>query len=95
MLAVPEFRKLLRIRLAGQCADGIFQGALVGATLAEYLATGKGLGYLMLYDVQRFNYDQLWSAVVVLTGITVLIYYTVGAIETFALARFGPTPGRR
>lgn len=32
MLAVPDFRKLLRIRLAGQCADGIFQGALVGAT---------------------------------------------------------------
>lgn len=70
-------------------------GALVGATLAEYLATGKGLGYLMLYDVQRFNYDQLWSAVVVLTAITVGIYYTVGAIETVVLARFGPAPGRR
>ncbi len=70
-------------------------GALVGALLAEYLATGKGLGYLMLYDVQRFNYDQLWSAVVVLTVITVVIYYGVGAIEAAVLARFGPAPGRR
>jgi ABC-type nitrate/sulfonate/bicarbonate transport system permease component len=70
-------------------------GALVGATLAEYLATGKGLGYLMLIDVQQFDYDQLWSAVVVLTAITVLIYYAVGAIETLVLSRFGPTPGRR
>jgi ABC-type nitrate/sulfonate/bicarbonate transport system permease component len=70
-------------------------GALVGATLAEYLATGKGLGYLMLLDVQQFNYAQLWSAVVVLTAITVLIYYAVGTLETFVLARFGPAPGRR
>ncbi|MDP9181361.1 MAG: MFS transporter [Actinomycetota bacterium] len=32
MLAVPDFRRLLRVRLTGQCGDGLFQGALFGAT---------------------------------------------------------------
>jgi MFS family permease len=32
MLAVPDFRALLRVRLTGQCGDGLFQGALFGAT---------------------------------------------------------------
>ena len=70
-------------------------GAFVGALLAEYLATGKGLGYLMLADVERFNYAQLWSAVVVVTTMSVLIYYVVAALESAVLVRFGPLPGRR
>ena len=31
MLAVPDFRRLLRVRLTGQYGDGLFQGALFGA----------------------------------------------------------------
>jgi len=31
MLAVPDFRRLLRLRLTGQLGDGMFQGALFGA----------------------------------------------------------------
>jgi MFS family permease len=32
MLAEPDFRRLFRVRLAGQLGDGLFQGALFGAT---------------------------------------------------------------
>jgi MFS family permease len=32
MLAVPDFRHLLAVRLTGQLGDGVFQGALFGAT---------------------------------------------------------------
>jgi MFS family permease len=31
LLAVRDFRRLFRVRLAGQCGDGLFQGALFGA----------------------------------------------------------------
>jgi MFS family permease len=31
LLAVPDFRRLLRVRLTGQLGDGMFQGALFGA----------------------------------------------------------------
>lgn len=32
LLAEPDFARLFRVRLAGQCGDGLFQGALFGAT---------------------------------------------------------------
>jgi ABC-type nitrate/sulfonate/bicarbonate transport system permease component len=70
-------------------------GALIGATLAEYLATGRGLGYAMLQDSNTFDYDHLWASVVVLTIASVLVYYTIASIEAVVLARFGPAPSRR
>jgi len=69
-------------------------GALIGGLLAEWLATGKGLGSLMLLDTQQFDYDQLWASVVVLTLASVLVYYVVGALEALVLSRFGPPTSR-
>jgi ABC-type nitrate/sulfonate/bicarbonate transport system permease component len=70
-------------------------GAIVGALLAEWLATGKGLGYLMLTDTAQFNYDQLWASVFVLTMCSVILYYTVGAVESIVLSRFGAPAAKR
>lgn len=69
-------------------------GALIGGLLAEWLATGKGLGYLMLTDTNQFDYDQLWASVVVLTVTSILMYYAVGALEALVLSRFGPPPSK-
>jgi ABC-type nitrate/sulfonate/bicarbonate transport system permease component len=69
-------------------------GALIGALLAEWLATGKGLGAQMLSDGATFLYDDLWASVVVITVVSVLIYAAVGVLETVVLARFGPAPTR-
>lgn len=66
-------------------------GALIGALLAEWLATGQGLGYGMLLDSQTFEYTQLWASVAVLTVVSVLVYYLVAALEGLVLARFGAT----
>ncbi|MDX6208209.1 MAG: hypothetical protein QOE24_600, partial [Frankiales bacterium] len=70
-------------------------GALIGSLLAEWLATGKGLGAQMLSDGATFLYDDLWASVVVITVTSVLIYAAVGVLETAVLARFGPAPTRR
>jgi len=69
-------------------------GALVGALLAEWLATGKGLGNTMLTDASTFLYGDLWASVVVVTAVSVLIYAVVGVLESAVLARFGPAPTR-
>jgi ABC-type nitrate/sulfonate/bicarbonate transport system permease component len=69
-------------------------GALIGALLAEWLATGKGLGAQMLSDGATFLYDDLWASVVVITVVSVLIYAAVGVLETAVLSRFGPAPTR-
>ncbi len=69
-------------------------GAIVGALLAEWLATGTGLGYQMLKDASTFAYAHLWSSVVVLTVVSVLLYYLVGAVESVVTKRFGVATAR-
>jgi ABC-type nitrate/sulfonate/bicarbonate transport system permease component len=64
--------------------------ALVGALLAEYLATDKGLGALMLHSMNLSLYDQLWWAVVLVTLYSVLAYSIITALEGAVLARYAP-----
>src|SRR4051794_6335039 len=63
--------------------------ALVGALLAEWLATGKGLGYLMLSSVTTFELDRMWSAVAIVTVASIILYATVSALEAMTLGRYG------
>ncbi|GAB3665332.1 ABC transporter permease [Actinocorallia lasiicapitis] len=70
-------------------------GAMIGALLAEWLATGKGLGYRMLQDVSTFESDDLWTSVVVITLTSLIAYSLIGIAEAFVLSRYGPTPTRR
>ncbi len=66
-------------------------GAIVGATLAEWLATGKGLGNLMLVSSSDSQWGTLWSCVVVITIASVLIYNLVTIVETPVVAHFRGT----
>jgi sulfonate transport system permease protein len=63
--------------------------AMTGAMLAEWLATGRGLGYTMLSASATSDYDGLWSRVAIATTITVAIYNLIGVVERFILNRFG------
>jgi sulfonate transport system permease protein len=62
--------------------------AIVGATLAEWLATGKGMGNHIVLALARSQYNDLWSSVVVLTAVSVAVYGVVAAAETFVIRRF-------
>lgn len=84
--ALPAFFAAARIAVPG---------ALVGALLAEWLATGKGAGYLMLQARSTSDYDVIWASVVVVTVASVAIYALVGFVEAVVLARYGPDPARR
>lgn len=63
--------------------------ALLGAVLAEWLATGKGLGALMLNCTTTSRFDTLWASVVVITAVSIAVYAVIGLIEALVLARFG------
>jgi ABC-type nitrate/sulfonate/bicarbonate transport system permease component len=67
-------------------------GALIGALVSEWLATGKGTGGVILTDIGAFGYSNLWASIVVLTSFSILLYTVVGLLETFVLARYGPAP---
>jgi ABC-type nitrate/sulfonate/bicarbonate transport system permease component len=63
--------------------------ALIGALLAEWLATGRGLGYLMLQSETLSNYNQLWTATALVTAFSFILYTAISAVEKRVLARFG------
>jgi ABC-type nitrate/sulfonate/bicarbonate transport system permease component len=66
--------------------------ALIGALLAEWLATGQGLGYLMLQSTTLSNYNMLWSATVLVTAYSLILYTAISGIENIVLRRFGDNP---
>lgn len=69
-------------------------GALIGALLAEWLATGRGVGAELLKATGGFRYTELWAMVVVVTASSIVLYALVGVLESVVLARFGTTAGR-
>ncbi len=67
--------------------------AIIGALLAEWLATGQGLGYMMLQSMSMFEIDQLWSCVAIVTFASVVLYGIISSIENVVLARYAPGRG--
>jgi ABC-type nitrate/sulfonate/bicarbonate transport system permease component len=90
------YATLLRVQLPG-ALPALFAAmrvaaplALVGALLAEWLATGKGLGYLMLASVTTFELDRMWAGVTIVTVASILLYTLISFIEQLTLARYAP-----
>jgi ABC-type nitrate/sulfonate/bicarbonate transport system permease component len=63
---------------------------MIGALLAEWLATGQGSGQEMLTVENTFDFGELWSAVVLVTLVTIIAYSIVSAIEVAVLSRYAP-----
>ncbi len=68
--------------------------AVTGALLAEWLATGQGLGYAILQATSTSDYDGLWARVVVVTAFSLLLYWVIGLAERIVLGRFAPVAPR-
>jgi ABC-type nitrate/sulfonate/bicarbonate transport system permease component len=77
--AVPAIFASARVGLAG---------SLIGAMLAEWLATGKGLGEVMVQAPNTFDYDSLWASVVAMTVVSIAAYNVIVAVEAVVAPRF-------
>lgn len=64
-------------------------GAIIGATVAEWLGTNKGLGATLQQALPAAAYDELWASVVVITVSSIVIYAIVGVMETVVLSQMG------
>ncbi|WP_084038148.1 ABC transporter permease [Demequina sp. NBRC 110053] len=84
--SLPAFFAAVRISVPG---------AITGALLAEWLATGGGIGGVIngYYAQARFN--DMWAAVVVVTGVSLILYNLVAILESTVLARMGMHPDIR
>ena len=69
--------------------------SLTGALLAEWLATGKGIGYAVVSAAGRSQNARVWALVVVVSVTALLLYLVAQVVETAVLSRFGRTAGAR
>jgi ABC-type nitrate/sulfonate/bicarbonate transport system permease component len=63
--------------------------ALLGVMIAEWLATGTGLGNLLNQSRGYLDYGMIWAVAVISVLISVLFYQIVVAIERRTLMRLG------
>ncbi|WP_199849823.1 ABC transporter permease [Blastococcus sp. Marseille-P5729] len=98
--ATPASRVLLLGRLPAM-APAFFASAriaaptaLLAATVAEWLATGTGLGNMMAVGAATSRYTSLWSTVVVVTLIALAAYALVEVVEKRVLAVLAPEQSR-
>lgn len=63
--------------------------AIGGATLAEWLATGKGLGQLLTQSSILADYYTLWASGVLLVIVALIAYAAIGLLDRAATARLG------
>ncbi|PPI21859.1 ABC transporter permease [Rathayibacter sp. AY1B1] len=62
-------------------------GAITGALLAEWLSTGSGIGGAINAWSAQARFADVWSAVVLVTGVSLVLYMLVQVLETFVLSR--------
>jgi NitT/TauT family transport system permease protein len=90
-MGASEFTTFFKIRLP-KALPSIFGGlkvgigqAVVGATVGEFIAAERGLGYLQLVSQVRLDTPLLFAAVVVLSLLGVLLFNIVAWAERIAL----------
>ncbi len=69
-------------------------GAITGALIAEWLATGDGIGHGVVSAVGRAQNSTVWAMVMAITFASLLLYTLAQVLESFVLARFGKNAGR-
>jgi NitT/TauT family transport system permease protein len=74
-----EFHSTLPYVLAGAEIGIVF--AIIGAVLGEYLGGDKGLGFLIVQDLNNLNADVLYAVIVVLTLLGLLFFLAVVALK--------------
>ena len=63
--------------------------ALLGVMIAEWLATGVGLGNLLNQSRGYLDYAMIWAVAVVSVILSIVFYQAVAAVEHRVLARAG------
>jgi ABC-type nitrate/sulfonate/bicarbonate transport system permease component len=69
-------------------------GAITGALLVEWLATGSGIGYGIVSAVGRAKASEVWAYVVVITVVSIVLYNLVALLEDYVLERYGFTKAK-
>lgn len=87
--AARRVRLLYAIPAITASARVAVPAAVAGATLAEWLATGNGLGQLLTLSSVQADYFTLWAGGVLLVVIVLVLYSAIGVIDKAVSSRLG------
>jgi sulfonate transport system permease protein len=87
--AAHRVRLLYAIPAITASARVAVPAAVAGATLAEWLATGNGLGQLLTLSSVQADYFTLWSGGVLLVVVVLVLYSLIGAVDRAVQSRLG------
>lgn len=89
-----SLEQLLRVRLP-YALPALFASiriagpqALIGATLAEWLATGQGIGSHMMVALALSKYTELWASISLLTAASLAVYGLASGLERTVIRQF-------
>lgn len=94
--AAGPFARLLHVRIPAMlpaffaAARMAVPASVLAVTVAEWLATGAGIGSLMALSASLSDYDMLWSSVVLVSVLSAFGYAVVGTVERRVLAVYAP-----
>lgn len=80
--SLPSFFAALKISVPG---------AITGALLVEWLATGQGIGYAIVSAIGRARPSEVWTYVALITIVSIILYNIVALLEDSVLAKYGHT----
>jgi ABC-type nitrate/sulfonate/bicarbonate transport system permease component len=83
--ALPAFFAAVKISVPG---------AITGALIAEWLATGQGIGRAIVSAIGQAKMNEVWALGVVITGVSIGLYMLAGLIESIVLERTGTGTSR-
>lgn len=70
--SIPLFISILKVNI-GLC--------LVGVIIGEFIGSRMGLGYLIIYGSQTFQLNLVITSIVILCGISLLLYLLLNLVE--------------
>lgn len=62
--------------------------AILGVVLAEYVATGQGLGFLVYRARGQLDYGMMWAGAAVAVVVSCVVYWLAGRVEHLVVGRF-------
>jgi ABC-type nitrate/sulfonate/bicarbonate transport system permease component len=78
--SLPSFFAALKISVPG---------AITGALLVEWLATGQGIGYAIVSAIGRARPSEVWTYVALITVVSIVLYNILAMLEESVLAKYG------
>lgn len=78
--SLPSFFAALKISVPG---------AITGALLVEWLATGQGIGYAIVSAIGRARPSEVWTYVALITAVSIILYNVVALFEEYILNKYG------